>query len=78
MGDLRGSGTLTETTEARHELQPDMSYSPLDDFVEWSSNHHRACMCGSFNVRCCRAAPNGIEAERYVCDDCGADWLEDR
>lgn len=54
-----------------------MPYDVLDDFADWRSAEHRACMCGSFNVRCARCAPNGIEAEKYVCDDCGADWIED-
>lgn len=47
------------------------------DFYKWESAEHRACDCGSFNVRRCLTAPNGVQTMLYDCEDCGCQWSED-
>lgn len=65
--DLEGRLTMIRELE-RHSI--------FDAFLDWKPSEHRACDCGSFDVRYCRTAPRGIEISKYVCDSCGFVWFE--
>lgn len=55
----------------------EMPWSILDDFADWQPSLMRACDCGSFNVKRALVGKNCVVCTKYVCDDCGADWIEE-